>query len=429
MKKAIIILILCGLLSANDLIPGAQPPTPVAVIHATLHTVANGVIKDGTLVFDKGIINAVGREVTVPDNARIIDAGGAHVYPGLIAGKAVTGLVEIGAVRATRDISETGAFNPNVRAETAYNTDSEVTPTLRSNGLTAALITPEGGRIAGLGAVMFFDGWNKNDARVKSDAVMLMNWPGLRLRYGPGSPPVEKQKEKIRKSLKELEDFFDKATDYHEARKNGNALFNIRFESMIHVLEGDIPLLIRANDLKQIRQAVRFCAARSLKMILLEGADSWKAVDLLRRHGIPVILRQPHSLPYRADENYDQPFKTPALLAGAGIPFALTKTGADAWDIRNLPFWGATMVAYGLSKEDALKSMTLWPARMFGVDKQLGSLEKGKNATFFISEGDVLDYAGHHVTLMFINGKPVDLDNRQKRLYRKYGKRIERALK
>jgi len=427
MKTIHALLILCSLLTAHDLAPGRQPAVPVAILHATLHTVTSGTLHDATLIFDKGIITAMGTRVDVPENAHVINAAGMHVYPGLIAGKAGTGLVEIGAVRATQDNSETGAFNPNVRAETAYNTDSEVIPTVRSNGLVAAFIAPDGGRLSGLGAVMYFDGWNKNDARVKSDAGMILNWPGLNIRIRPGGPPPEKQKEKIRQSLEELDNFFDAAEAYRQARQSlKGATFDIRYESMIPVLAGRIPLVVRANDAQQIRQAVRFCAARSIKMILLGGADSWKTLPLLKAHHIPVILRQPHSLPMRPDEDYDQPFKTPRLLAEAGIPFALTKVGWDTWDIRNLPFWGATMVAHGLSREDALKSMTLWPARIFSLEDRLGSLEKGKSATLFISRGDVMDYGSHAVQYMFIEGRPVDLDNRQKRLYHKYGKRLEK---
>lgn len=423
MRKTLIFILISLSLQANDLVPGKMPKTAVAIIHAKIYTVSGPVIDNGILVFKQGKILAVGRNVQIPEKALIIDARNGRLYPGLIAGRTNSGLIEIGAVRATRDNRETGIFNPNVRAETAYNTGSEVIPTLRSMGLTAALVTPDGGLISGMGALMFMDGWNKNDARIKSDAALVLNWPVTRLR--PGSKTrIEKQRKKINDQRRQLNSFFDEAEAYRKARNAGiKTAFDIRFESMIPVLNGQIPLLIRANDLQQIHQAVRFCTQRGLKMILLEGADSWRALSLLHQHHIPVILRQPHSLPTHIDEDYDQSFKTPAMLARAGIPFGLTKVGFDNWDIRNLPFWGATMVSFGLSRENALKSMTLWPAQIYGVSDRLGSLEPGKNATLFISRGDVMDYDGNEVTHMFINGKPVDLDNKQKRLYRKYKQR------
>ncbi len=427
-KKLLFVLLWAAPLVANDLIPGAMPETPVAIVHARIFTVTSGVIDDGTLVFEQGIITAVGRSVTVPENALVIDAGGAHLYPGLIAGRTSVGLVEIGAVRASRDVSETGLFNPNARAETAYNTDSEVTPTVRSNGVTLGFVAPAGGRISGMGALIYLDGWNRNDAVLKGDAGMILNWPQVHIsRAWWNKTPEDRQREQIKKSHEQLVRFFDEALAYRELRAaDPQTAFDIRYESMIPVLNGRTPLVVRANDQEQIRRAVAFCAERGVKMILLEGADSWKVTGLLKKHNIPVILRQPHSLPVREDEDYDQAFKTAARLASAGVRFALTKTGADNWDIRNLPFWGATMVGFGLKAEDALRSMTLWPAQIFGVGDRLGSLETGKEATLFISAGDVMDYTGNRVTHMFIGGRPVDLDNRQKRLYRKYSERLER---
>ena len=428
LKKLLLLLLWTLPLAANDLIPGTMPDTPVAIIHARIFTVSNGIIEDGTLVFDQGRITAVGRDVAVPENAAVIDAAGGHLYPGLIAGRTSVGLVEVGAVRASRDVSETGLFNPNARAETAYNTDSEVTPTVRSNGVALGFVAPAGGRISGMGALIYLDGWNRNDAVVKSDAGMILNWPPVRVnRAWWNRIPEAKQLEQIKKSREELERFFDEARAYANVRAaGGETAFDIRYDSMIPVLEGRTPLVIRANDQEQIRQAVAFCAERGLKMILLEGADSWKVAGLLREQNVPVILRQPHSLPAREDEDYDQAFKTAAQLARAGVSFALTKTGTDNWDIRNLPFWGATMVSFGLSREDALRALTLWPAQMFGVADRLGSLETGREATLFLSRGDVMDYGGNAVTHMFIGGRPVDLDNRQKRLYRKYSERLSR---
>lgn len=417
------VFLLISFLPANDLVPGQKQKKPIALTNAKIFTVSGEIIENGTLVFDKGKISAIGQADTkIPQNAEIHDLNGKHVYPGIIAAYSQLGLVEIGAVRATRDYSETGTLNPNARADVAYNPDSEITPTVRSNGITTALIAPTGGRISGISSVLNLDAWNREDGTVLKNAGMHLNWPGMTIDYSSlDKDSLEKQQEKIDKNIKEIEDFFSQAKIYATARETNPATkIDIRFESMIPVIEGQMPLIISADEYKQIEAAVDFCKRHNLNMVLHSGMDAWKLTDLLKENNIPVILRHTHTLPSREDEDYDLGFKHPALLHEAGVKFCIAKTSGASWDIRNIPFYAGTAVAHGLNKADALKTITLWPAEIFGLGDKIGSIEVGKNATIIVSSGDILDMQSSNVEMMFIDGRKVDLDNRHKRLYRKY---------
>ncbi len=413
-------------LPANDLIPGKKQDKPIAFTNAKIFTVSGEIIEKGTLVFDNGKISAIGQKgISIPQNAEVHNLNGKYVYPGIIAAYSQLGLVEVGAVRATRDHSEVGTFNPNVRADIAYNPDSDITPTVRSNGITTALIAPTGGRISGISSILNLDAWNREDATILKNAAMHLNWPEMTIRTASWIKDLlEKQQERIDKNLKKIDDFFSEAKVYSTARKTNPAtIIDIRFEAMADVIERKMPLVISANEYKQIEAAVDFCKRHNLKMILHSGMDAWKLTGLLKENNIPVILRQTHTLPLREDEDYDLGFKHPALLNEAGIKFCIAKTSSASWAIRNIPFYAGTAAAHGLSYEDALKSITLWPAEIFGLDDKIGSLEIGKNATLIVSNGDILDMQSSNVEMMFIDGRRVDLDDKQKRLFKKYNAR------
>jgi imidazolonepropionase-like amidohydrolase len=428
-KRVTVLWILFSILSfshANDLIPGKKQENPIALTHAKIFTVSGEIIDGGTLVFNNGKISALGdKNVAIPQNADVFNLEGKHVYPGIIAAYSQLGLVEVGAVRATRDYAEAGTYNPNARADIAYNPDSDITPTVRSNGITSALIAPMGGRISGISSLLNLDAWNREDATILKNAGMHLNWPRMTIiKASWMKDPPKKQQEKINKNLKEIEDFFKEAKVYSLARKTNSGIkIDIRFEAMVPVIERKMPLIIAANEYKQIDAAIDFCKRHNLKMILLSGMDAWKLTGLLKENNIPVILRQTHTLPFREDEDYDLGFKHPALLRAAGVKFCIAKTSSASWDIRNIPFYAGTAVAHGLSKADALKAITLWPAEIFGMDDKIGSLEVGKNATLIVSSGDILDMQSSNVEMMFIDGRKVDIDDKQKRLYRKYQSR------
>ncbi len=425
--KAIVVLLILinSLLFANDLIPGKAQENPIILKNGTLFTVSGDIIQNGSILFEDGKITAIGKDISIPENAEIIDLKGKNVYPGLIAPVSQMGLVEISAVRASVDQNEVGQFNPNVRADIAYNPDSEIIPTVRSNGITTALISPVGGLVSGISSIMHMDGWTREDITLVSRAAVTVNWPRMTvINTWWMRTPAEKQKESITKNLRQIKEYFETAKAYHNARKNNpDTEIDIRFEALRPVWDKQLPVIISADELKQIEAAVEFARYFDIKMILESGADAWKVTYLLKENNIPVLLRHTHNLPSREDEDYDIAYKTPYLLDQAGIKFAFMVNGS--WQNRNLPFYAGSAVAHGLSKESALKALTLWPAEILGFEEHEGSLEVGKDATLIVSSGDIMDYGSSNVEYMFIQGRKVDLDNRHKRLYRKYSERYK----
>lgn len=416
-------------LSASDQIPAPPQSHPILLKGATIHPVTSPAIANGQILFENGVITAVGNVVdSLPDNTEIIDLRGKHVYPGLIAASTTLGLVEIGAVRATRDFSEAGSVNPNVRAEVSYNPDSELIPVTRSNGITAVHTTPQGGLISGLSAVMLLDGWTWETATLKAPAALHLNWPRMTLTAGPGvKESLEEQRKERDRQLRRIDEVFDKARSYLQAREaaqRGDApehAVDVRWESMIPVLKRQVPVCIHANEVQQIEAAVLWSQRQKVKAIIVGGHDAWRVTDLLKEYDVPVIYESVHSLPSRRFEPYDTPFSTPWKLYKAGIPFSIAASGSpfQAPHQRNLPYHAATAAAYGLPRDEALKSVTLYPARILGIGDRVGSLETGKDATLIVTDGDPLEISTQ-VHMEFIQGKRIDLGDRHKTLYRKY---------
>ncbi len=417
---------------ANDQIPAPVEKGAVAITGGTVHTVSDGDIIGGTVLFDEGKIVAVGTRVALPDDCRVIDASDKHVYPGIIALNTALGLTEIGAVRATNDINETGEINPNVRVEVAWNPDSELIPVARSNGILTALSAPGGGLVSGRAALMRLDGWTWEEMLLKSGAALVVNWP--RRRSGSNRIPIAKEKErseKRRKRLDELDRLFDDAAAYahaEEAAKRGEAKpprYDARLASLRDVIDAATPVLIGAQEAEDIRDAVAWSAARGLRPIIVGGARADKVASLLAERHIPVILTDVNSLswsiPYGRHSGYDDPFTLPARLHEAGVLFAIAG-GGGSWGsaiARNIPYAAAKAAAYGLDREEALRAITLYPAEIFGVADRIGSLRPGLRATLFISDGDILEITSR-VESAFIDGREIDLDDHQKELYRKY---------
>lgn len=348
----------------------------------------------------------------------IIDVSGKHIYPGFIALNTNLGLSEIELVRATNDFRESGRMNPGARALIAYNTDSRVIPTVRDNGVLLAQIVPQGGVISGSSSVVQLDAWNYEDAAVKADEGIWINWPSMRIWRSGWSEPEEDQTSKTEKALRELKHYFNDAKAYH---LQSPAVKNTHFEAMRGLFNGSRKLYVRCDYARDIIEAVRFAEEYNLKMVIAGGADSWRVAPLLRENNIPVIITRTHSLPYREDEDVDLPYKLPALLKEAGVTFAIADDGF--WQQRNLAFQAGTAAGYGISREEALQSITLTPARILGIDRDCGSLEDGKEATLFISSGDALDMSGNKIEKAYISGREIDLDNYQKELYRRYTKK------
>lgn len=431
MFKYSTLLFLCSVafLFAHDYVPGEPQKTPVLLRGGDLHTVTQGVLKNTDILFEHGRITQIGKNLKVPEGTKIIEVTGKQVYPGLIAAYSILGLIEIGAVRATLDQEEVGGVTPEVQAHIAYNPDSEVIPTIRSNGITTVLVVPQGSLFTGRSSLLNLDGWTHEDAMEKMNVGLHLTWPPVvPQKHWWVEKTEEEQNQEIAKKLKTLIQTVEQAKRYFLA-KQANPLIekDSRWEAMIPLFTREMPLMIYAEDVRQIEMALDFTEEHQLRMILVGGYDAWKIASRLKESKIPVILRRSTNLPRSEDDDYDLSYRLPALLQSAGVQYCISFASDDnyppwgnCWDIRNLPFLAGHAVAFGLTPEEALCSITLSPAKILGVDKDLGSLEVGKKATLVVSEGDILDPITHQISLEFIEGRLVDLNNRHKELFRKY---------
>lgn len=415
-------------LAAHDQIPGAPQATPVLLKGGDLHTAAGDVLRATDLLFEGGKIVAIGENLPAPAGAETIDVTGKRVYPGLIAMQTSLGLVEIGAVKATRDQSEMGDVTPEVAAHIAFNPDSEILPTVRSNGVTTVQSVPSGGLISGRGFVVQLDGWTREDAGLVADDGVHMNWPRASvIRAWWMQQSEEEQKKQMKERREAIRRVFDEARAYDAARDAGSAAVDTRHEAMRPLFSREKPLWIYADDSRQIEEALLFLAEQDLDGVLVGGREAHLVAERIAGQGVPVVLSQTHATPYREDDDYDLPFKQPAMLKEAGVRFALTKV--SSWDARNLAFQAGQAVAFGLDEATALAAITRVPAEILGLDDRTGTLEVGKDATLFVSDGDVMDYLGHGVSRMWIEGRAVDLDDRHKMLWRKYDRKVKRSAR
>ena len=407
-------------IAAHDYIPGSKQVVPILLKGGDLYTVAGGTLKATDLLFENGRITQIGKNLTPPAGSEVLSAVGQLVYPGLIDAYTNLGLIEIGEARATNDLGEKERNSAEVAAHIAYNPDSELLPTVRTNGITTALVVPTGPLITGRSSLMNLDGWTKEDAAERLIVGVHLNWPQasvINAWWMEKSP--EDQKKEMVENLATLRQVFIDARSYLTAKlADPNIKMDLRWEAIIPVLTGEQPLLVQADDYRQIEAAVNFAAELHIRMVLTGGRESWKLTDLLKRNNIPVIYGSVMGMPMHDDDEYDLPFKTPKLLQDAGVKFCIATF--DTWNARNLPFHAGYAVAMGLSPDEALRSITLSPAEILGVSRDLGSLEVGKKATFIVSTGDILDELTAHVTRMFIEGRRVDLNNKQLELYNKY---------
>ena len=414
----------------SDQIPAPPQHQPIALVGGTIHTVSGKTIPNGTILFIDGKITAIGTTVSLPDNTLRIDVRGKHVYPALIAANTVIGLTEINAVRATRDFAEVGAINPNVRAEVAINPDSEIIPVTRANGIALALSVPMGGLISGTSALIMLDGWTWEEMTLKAPIGLHVRWPRMQTiegRYYMRRQTPEERKKAILTGLKQIRQAFADARAYWkakqaEARKGvPYHAVDARWEAMIPVLEGEIPVFVHADDILQIQSAVEWAAREKIKLVIVGGYDSWRVADVLKEQEIPVIIAGVHRLPFRRWEPYDTPFTLAKKLYDAGVKFCIATGGGSfgAPHERNLPYHAATAAAYGLPKEEALKAVTLYAAQILGVADRVGSLEVGKDATLIVTNGDPLEITTQ-VLMEFIQGRRIDLNNRHRQLYTKY---------
>ncbi len=403
----------------------------VLIMNGTAHLGNDSVIQNSIIGIKNGKIILVADAKTANFDKtaydEIIDAKGKNIYPGLIAPNSTLGLTEIESVRATNDFREVGTTLPNIRSLIAYNTDSKIIPTVRSNGVLLAQITPRGGLISGTSSVVILDGWNWEDAAYKTDDGVHINWPTIQGRkfldednIFPG--PFEKNKDYIKQTAV-LKKLFADAKAYNETDVKVET--NLRFEAMKGLFTGTQTLFIHSNAVKEMVEAINFVKQNKIqKVVIVGGKDSWMITDLLKQNNISVIISRVHDLPTYQEDDVDLPYKLPYLLQKAGVLFCLNNEGdMEAMGARNLPFMAGTAAAYGLTKEQALRSVTLNTAKILGIDKTTGSIEVGKDATIFISTGDALDMKSNNVERAFIKGTNIDLNTDQNDLYEKYKKK------
>jgi imidazolonepropionase-like amidohydrolase len=414
---------------SSDTIPAPPQANPIAIKGATIHPVSRPDISSGTIVFENGKITAVGTNVTIPSGAEVIDGAGKHVYPGLINANTVLGLVEIGAVRATVDVEEAGAINPNIRSITSVNPDSELIPVARSSGVLTALSVPEGGIISGQSAVLRLDGWTPEEMTVLSPAAMHLRWPNLTIdRHPRARKSVKDQQKEIEKAQKQIRDSFQIARSYWQARKNPGPDFksDLRWEALMPVFDGKLPLFVHASTLAQIEAALAWAKEMQLKIVLVDGHDAWRVAPQLKESDTAVVLGPATSLPPRRDDDYDSAWSSAAKLQQAGVRFCIASNGRGAeTNERNVGYEAGLAAGYGLPKEEALKAVTIYPAQILGLADRLGSLETGKAATLIVTNGDPLDFPTQ-VEAAFIDGRKIDLSNRQTRLRDKYREKYRR---
>lgn len=428
MKKVFTyISMLCSLIILAQQTPAPKQTNAITIEGATAHLGNGEVIENSLIMFEDGKISFIGSALSkIARKGQIINANDKHIYPGFIIPNSTLGLVEIDAVRASDDDAETGAWNPHIRSLIAYNTESKVVETMRPNGVLLGQITPRGGRISGTSSIVQFDAWNWEDAAVKIDDGIHLTWPNsfTRGHWWLGEERGLKPNEDYGKQVVELANYFNNGKAYNKGTKSKT---NLPFEALNGLFNGTKKLYIHVDDEKGIIDAINFSKENDLKNIVIVGArEAYKVADILKENDVPVLLMRVHSRPNFDDDDYDLPYKMAKLLVDKGITVALEASGdMERMNSRNLPFYAGTTVAHGLTKELALQLITLNPAKILGIDNNYGSLEIGKSATLFISDGDALDMRTNKISQAFIDGRRISLETHQTKLWKRYSEKYD----
>ena len=416
MKKIIIILL--ALLQLQ-----VYGEKPILLVGATAH-IGNGEVYENSIIsVNNGVFEIVGDATKIRIDPSAFDTiyrlNGKHIYPAFIIPNTTLGITEIGAVRATHDYREVGSYNPNVRTLIAYNSDSKILNTVISNGVMIAQVTPKGNVISGQSSVMYLKGNNWEDAQLRADDGIHVNWPSSFYSTGWWAEPGEiKKNDNYSKKVEEMDRFFKKAAAYYISSN----IMDLKMESIKGLFNGTKTLYIHTNHANDMRDAIRFANKFKIKNKVIVGAeDALKITELLKKNNVSLILKRTHRLPATQDKPIDDPFLQAKKLNDEDILFCLSYSGdMEAMGSRNLPFTAGTTVAYGQNYEDAVKSITLNTAKILKIDGVVGSIEKNKEATFFVSDGDALDMRTNNVIIAFIKGKEISLMNHQKDLYNRY---------
>jgi len=422
----VLLIALGTILKAQTPVPAKPAESPVALINGTAHLGNGEVIENSIVAFNDGkitIVDDLRKTGSDLSGYKVVDIEGKHIYPGLILPNTIVGLVEISAIKATRDYSEIGELNPSVRSVVAYNTDSEIPPALRFNGVLLAQSVPYGGLVSGSSSVMKMDGWNWEDAAYLVDDGIHVFWPAILTspRWWMGETEY-KPNENYEKYMKTLDRFLKDAKAYNEVTSPVET--NLKLKAMKPVIEGSANLYIHANGMKEIVEGVNFAQKHKIrKIVLVGGADAWYARQLLKDNNIPVILTDVHRLPRRTDEDVDMPYKLPGLLVNEGILVGLSHGSAS--NARNLGFYAGTAAAYGLEREEALKLVTSNTAKILGIDDRTGMLTPGLDANIVVSDGDLLDMRTNAVVDAYLEGMKLNLEGKQQMLYKRFKEKYE----
>jgi imidazolonepropionase-like amidohydrolase len=404
--------------------PAPKQSQPISIVGATAHIGNTEVIENSVVVFEDGKITYVGTDKSQAKGQEI-DANGKHVYPGFIAPNATLGLVEIDAVAATDDEDELGKMLPHVRSLIAYNAESKIVESMRPNGVLMGQITPQGGRISGTSSVVQFDAWNWEDAVIKENDAIHMNWPRGFSRSGNWSDAdrVWEKNKDYNSEIDEVIAYFNNANAYVPGSKDTD----LEFEAMAGLFDGSKALFIHVEGEKEIRDVISFKTKMNLdRVTIVGGYHAHKVAKDLAANNVSVLVQRTHLNPNFEDDDYDLPYKLPKLLSDAGVLVALEGSGRmERMNSRNLPFYAGTAAAFGVDKEMAVQMITLNTAKILGMEDRIGSLEVGKEATLFISEGDALDMKGNILSKVYIQGRDVSLETHQTELYDRYSNKYQ----
>ena len=423
MKKLITLVIAIGFIipTIGQQTPGPKQTEAITIEGATAHLGNGEVIESSLIMFEDGKITFVGdSKMRIARKGKVIDATGKHVYPGFIAPAKTLGLVEIDAVRASNDEDEIGDFIPHVRSLIAYNAESKVVESMRPNGVLIAQIAPTGGRISGTSSIVQFDAWNWEDAAIKVDDGVHLNWPSTfkQGRWWAGEDPGYHPNKDYSDQIEEVTSFFKNAAAYGKSTPKE---VNPAYAAMQGIFDGTQKLYVHADDEKQIIDAINILKSNGAKeVVLIGGYHAYKIPEFLKSNNIPVLVQYTHNLPVFDDDDYDLPYKLPKLLVDAGLLVGIQNSDAENFQTRNLPFYAGQAAQQGLDKETAVQLLTGNTAKILGIDDLYGTLENGKSATLFISEGDALEMSGNQLTHVFIDGRLVSLETHQTELWKRY---------
>ncbi len=402
----------------------------IALRGATIHTVTNGVIENGTIVFQDGVITAVGADVDVPAGTRVVDVTGKHIYPGLIDAYSTVGLSEIGAVDMSNDVNETGDFNPNITAALGVNAESRHIGTSRSQGVLTTLTTPGGGLISGMSSAMALEGWTWEEMAMERATALNVNWPNPNpsRRGFRGFGNQDGDRPTYEERVQELKDYFAEARAYRDAVAAGEEVrTDARFAAMIPALDREIPVVVSANGAAQINDAITWAREEGLRLVIRGGEDAIHVADRLVAEEVPVILTSTMDSPGRDHEGYDEAYGRAARLWEAGVKFAISG-GDGALYTDRLPYEAGVAVAFGLPEEEAVKAVTINAAELMGLDDRIGSLEPGKQATLLITTGTPLETTSD-IEQAYIQGRELDMNDIQKHFFDKYMVKLQQRMR